>query len=232
MGLAGCRRAWATIGCSGSGLNWRGTPRSERLWGCQAAKPPRWWAYHPSSNVRTATGGLTPAGVGRAEDEAPVSRAIFRGPGWATSSWTLLTRLNCAKATAGARSWDDNEFMRATLRQHRPSVNLIVVWGGRPHSRNPTAPGPIAPRLRAAPAGNDNLPPTKSCRLLPGTSEGRPAFAWPAASVATVVRLRKPCSGSTDQRLLLRWKPCSETASMPDAEPLLRARQAVDRVRT
>jgi hypothetical protein len=104
MGLAGCRRAWATIGCSGSGLNWRGTPRSERLWGCQAAKPPRWWAYHPSSNVRTATGGLTPAGVGRAEDEAPVSRAIFSGPGWATSSWTLLTRLNRAKATAGARS--------------------------------------------------------------------------------------------------------------------------------
>src|SRR6059036_2642530 len=143
MGMAGCALACATMSCSSSRLSLRGTPRSERPLGCKAAKPPRSWAYHQSSSVRTATDWLEPSAPATAEDEATVSRAILSGTCWANSSWTLLIRLKRAKATASARLFEDVEFMRATVRPDRRREKQTLVWDLQPDPRVGKRPGSI-----------------------------------------------------------------------------------------
>src|SRR5438034_285701 len=77
MGMAGWALTCATMSCSSSRLSLRGTPRSERPLGCKAAKPPRSWAYHQSSNVRTATDWLEPSVPAAAEAEViPQQREV------------------------------------------------------------------------------------------------------------------------------------------------------------
>jgi hypothetical protein len=87
-------------------------------------------------------------------------------------------------------------------------------------------------QLRAAIAGSGNLPTARCCDFEPGTPKWRLVFLWPSASVSTVAPPRKSRSQSTDQRLLLRWRLWPAIESKPDADILLRARQAADGVPT
>ena len=128
------------MSCSSLGVSVRERPRSERALGCRAAKPP---FYHQSSSVRTATGWLELSGPLSTEEEATFSRAILSGTCCATSSWTRLTRLKRAKASAWARSGDEFEFMRATVRADRPTEKQTVVWDSWSDPRARTSPGLI-----------------------------------------------------------------------------------------
>ena len=83
--------------------------------------------------------------------------------------------------------------------------------------------------LKAATAGSGNLPKARGCDSEPGTPEWWPVFLWPGASVPTVAPHQKSRSESADQRLLLTLSLWSGIESRPDADTLLRARQAADR---
>src|SRR5438034_285702 len=77
-----------------------------------------------------------------------------------------------------------------------------------------------------------NPPTARGCDFEPGTPKWRPVFLWPGASVSTGAPPRKSRSESTDQRLLLTGRLWSQIEPKPDADILLRARQAADRVLT
>ena len=219
--------------CSCSGVSLRGTPRSERPLGCKAAKPPRSWAYHQSSE--RAHGhrlGWNPRGSASAEDEATVSRAILSGT---VLRQELLDFADETKTRQGHRLGPDDWMILSSCAPLCTGLGAsekpTLVWGWSPYPRAGTRPGQSA-ALRAANAGSGNPPTARCCGFEPGTPKWRPVFPWPGASVSTGAPPRKSRSESTGQRLLLRWRLWSGIESKPDADILLRAGQAADRVLT
>ena len=99
------------------------------------------------------------------------------------------------------------------------------MGGPNPGSKS----APAQSTAKTATAGSGNLPKARCCDFEPGTPKWRPVFLWPDASVPTVAPHQKSRSESTDQRLLVTLRLWSGSESMPDADILLRARQAEGR---
>src|SRR3989442_1148697 len=136
-------------------------------------------------------------------------------------------RLKRAKARASARSGDEFEFMPLLCAAIGDPKNKWLCGMDGP------IPCPNPPRhnglLKAATADNGNLPKVRCCDFEPGTPKWRPVFLWPGAAVPTVAPHQKSRSESTGQRLLSKLRLWSGSESKPDADILLRARQAADR---
>jgi len=108
---------------------------------------------------------------------------------------------------------------------HQKNKPLCGMGGPNPGSKS----APAQSTAKTATAGSGNLPKARCCDFEPGTPKWRPVFLWPDASVPTVAPHQKSRSESTDQRLLVTLRLWSGSESMPDADILLRARQAEGR---
>ena len=112
------------------------------------------------------------------------------------SEWEYRPHFKRAKARASARSGDEFEFMRATLRADRPSEKQTLVWERLAQTPSQRSRRTMRPRKKMLAMPHAQARKTVRMEM---TREGRPNEAGPVdGGIPSLFQIARPRPAATD----------------------------------